>query len=314
MLEADPVVRDRRAVRRQVLLPRRAGGPAAPARRLVPGGDRGLLLRGPPGAGQDHRRGRVPRAARDRPRAYLPDAGEAELITSGEVVRGRPEPADGRDPGRAVEAPGQDPALADRPAGRGPRHRARQDQGAPRRRRGDAGSTSATTPVYYAGPAKTPEGYASGSFGPTTAGRMDSYVEQFQAAGGSHGDARQGQPLQGGDRGLPDARRLLPRLDRRPGGAAGPGLHQVRVGARVRGARHGGRLEDRGRGLPGVHRRRRQGQRLLHRPLGCGHGADLPGSGCGRRSEVQAEPGYRGHTGPRTVGTCSAPTTEPCSP
>jgi fumarate hydratase class I len=40
-------------------------------------------------------------------------------------------------------------------------------------------------PVYYAGPAKTPEGYASGSFGPTTAGRMDSYVEQFQAAGGS---------------------------------------------------------------------------------------------------------------------------------
>ncbi|MGA9343924.1 MAG: fumarate hydratase [Nocardioidaceae bacterium] len=39
--------------------------------------------------------------------------------------------------------------------------------------------------VYYAGPAKTPAGYASGSFGPTTAGRMDSYVEEFQAAGGS---------------------------------------------------------------------------------------------------------------------------------
>ena len=39
--------------------------------------------------------------------------------------------------------------------------------------------------VYYAGPAKTPQGYASGSFGPTTAGRMDSYVERFQAAGGS---------------------------------------------------------------------------------------------------------------------------------
>ncbi len=39
--------------------------------------------------------------------------------------------------------------------------------------------------VYYAGPAKTPAGYASGSFGPTTAGRMDSYVAQFQAAGGS---------------------------------------------------------------------------------------------------------------------------------
>ncbi|MBC8195629.1 MAG: fumarate hydratase [Acidimicrobiia bacterium] len=40
-------------------------------------------------------------------------------------------------------------------------------------------------PVYYAGPAKTPEGYASGSFGPTTAGRMDAYVNTFQAAGGS---------------------------------------------------------------------------------------------------------------------------------
>jgi fumarate hydratase class I len=40
-------------------------------------------------------------------------------------------------------------------------------------------------PVYYAGPAKTPEGLATGSFGPTTAGRMDSYVEEFQAAGGS---------------------------------------------------------------------------------------------------------------------------------
>ena len=40
-------------------------------------------------------------------------------------------------------------------------------------------------PIYYAGPAKTPEGLPTGSFGPTTAGRMDSYVEQFQAAGGS---------------------------------------------------------------------------------------------------------------------------------
>ncbi len=40
--------------------------------------------------------------------------------------------------------------------------------------------------IYYAGPAKTPEGYASGAFGPTTAGRMDSFVDQFQAAGGSY--------------------------------------------------------------------------------------------------------------------------------
>jgi fumarate hydratase, class I len=40
-------------------------------------------------------------------------------------------------------------------------------------------------PIYYAGPAKTPEGYASGAFGPTTAGRMDSFIDQFQAEGGS---------------------------------------------------------------------------------------------------------------------------------
>ena len=40
-------------------------------------------------------------------------------------------------------------------------------------------------PIYYAGPAKTPEGYASGSFGPTTAGRMDAFVNKFQEAGGS---------------------------------------------------------------------------------------------------------------------------------
>ena len=40
-------------------------------------------------------------------------------------------------------------------------------------------------PVYYAGPAKTPKGMPSGSFGPTTAGRMDSYVDLFQSLGGS---------------------------------------------------------------------------------------------------------------------------------
>ena len=40
-------------------------------------------------------------------------------------------------------------------------------------------------PIYYAGPAKTPKGMASGSFGPTTAGRMDSYVNEFQSLGAS---------------------------------------------------------------------------------------------------------------------------------
>ncbi|MBC9889440.1 MAG: fumarate hydratase [Opitutae bacterium] len=54
-----------------------------------------------------------------------------------------------------------------------------------REKAGDLPDYFKNHPVYYAGPAKTPEGMPSGSFGPTTAGRMDSYVEPFQAMGGS---------------------------------------------------------------------------------------------------------------------------------
>ena len=81
-------------------------------------------------------------------------------------------------------------------------------------------------PVYYAGPAKTPAGYASGSFGPTTAGRMDAYVDGVPGRRRLDGHAGQGQSLGAGDGGLQEARRLLSRLNRRPGGAAGAGLHQ----------------------------------------------------------------------------------------
>ncbi len=119
--------------------------------------------------------------------------------------------------------------------------------------------------VYYAGPAKTPEGYASGSFGPTTAGRMDSYVDQFQAAGGSLVMLAKGNRSAAVTSCLPRPRRLLPRLHRRRRRPAGPGLHHQGRGARVPRAGHGGRVADRGRRLPGLHRRRRQGQRLLRR-------------------------------------------------
>ena len=122
-------------------------------------------------------------------------------------------------------------------------------------------------PVYYAGPAKTPEGYASGSFGPTTAGRMDGYVDRFQAAGGSPRHAGQGQPEPAGHRRLQAPRRVLPGLDRRAGRPPGPGLHPQGRGPRVRGAGHGGRVAHRGRGLPRLHHRGRQGQRLLRRRL-----------------------------------------------
>ena len=85
-------------------------------------------------------------------------------------------------------------------------------------------------PVYYAGPAKTPEGYASGSFGPTTAGRMDSYVEQFQSAGGSMVMLAKGNRSGQVTSACATKRRVLSRLHRRPGRPSRPGLHQVRCG------------------------------------------------------------------------------------
>ena len=115
-------------------------------------------------------------------------------------------------------------------------------------------------PVYYAGPAKTPEGYASGAFGPTTAGRMDAYRRSVPGGGRLDGDAGEGQPLGGGARGLQEARRLLSRLDRRLGREPRRALHQEGRGRRISRARHGGDLAHRGRELPGLHRDRRQGQ------------------------------------------------------
>ena len=185
-LQADPVLRDRRAVRRQVLLPRRPRGPAAAPRRLVPG--RASPSRARP---TGRRSARSPPTAssssssRPTRRSTCPTTGERSTLRSGDVVK-----IDLNRPMADIlaelsQAPGQDPAVADRAAGRRARHRARQDQGAARRGRGDAAVPArprrSTTPARP----RRPTGYASGSFGPTTAGRMDSYVEQFQAAGGS---------------------------------------------------------------------------------------------------------------------------------
>ncbi len=118
-------------------------------------------------------------------------------------------------------------------------------------------------PVYYAGPAKTPAGYASGAFGPTTAGRMDSYIDQFQAAGGSLITVAKGNRSLGGARCLQEAWRLLSRLDRRGGREPRRTLHQEGRDARIPRARHGSDLADRGGEFPGLHHHRRQGQRLL---------------------------------------------------
>jgi fumarate hydratase, class I len=118
------------------------------------------------------------------PAHYMPDAGTAEDISGGEVV-----PIDLTRPMAEIRAELSKYPVKTRLSLTGPLVVARDIAHAKIKERLDAGEEMPSYlrdhPVYYAGPAKTPDGMASGSFGPTTAGRMDSYVEQFQAAGGS---------------------------------------------------------------------------------------------------------------------------------
>ena len=118
------------------------------------------------------------------PAHYMPDAGVAEDISGGEVVK-----IDLNLPMDQIRAELSKYPVKTRLSLSGPLVVARDIAHAKIQERLDAGEDMPdymrNHPVYYAGPAKTPEGMASGSFGPTTAGRMDSYVKSFQAAGGS---------------------------------------------------------------------------------------------------------------------------------
>jgi fumarate hydratase, class I len=121
------------------------------------------------------------------PARFLPDVAEDDLASSSsaaEVVA-----VDLRRPMSEIRAQLSTLPVKTRLALTGPMVVARDIAHAKIAERLDAGESMPDYlrdhPVYYAGPAKTPAGYASGSFGPTTAGRMDSYVERFQAAGGS---------------------------------------------------------------------------------------------------------------------------------
>ncbi|WP_134764811.1 fumarate hydratase [Nocardioides sp. 1609] len=122
------------------------------------------------------------------PAQYMPDAGVADTISSGgaggEVVA-----IDLNQPMADILAELRKHPVKTRLSLTGPLVVARDIAHAKIQERLDAGEEMPgylkDHPVYYAGPAKTPAGMASGSFGPTTAGRMDSYVESFQAAGGS---------------------------------------------------------------------------------------------------------------------------------
>jgi fumarate hydratase class I len=118
------------------------------------------------------------------PARYLPDTTDEHLDDAGEVVR-----IDLNRPMTSIRAELSRYPVKTRLSLSGPLVVARDIAHAKIKERLDAGEPMPAYlrdhAVYYAGPAKTPEGFASGSFGPTTAGRMDSYVEQFQAAGGS---------------------------------------------------------------------------------------------------------------------------------
>jgi len=118
------------------------------------------------------------------PAHYMPSAGVAEDISGGEVVA-----IDLNQPMADILAELSKHPVKTRLSLTGPLVVARDIAHAKIQERLDAGEEMPQYlkdhPVYYAGPAKTPEGMASGSFGPTTAGRMDSYVKSFQAAGGS---------------------------------------------------------------------------------------------------------------------------------
>ncbi|WP_431857177.1 fumarate hydratase [Azospirillum sp.] len=116
------------------------------------------------------------------PARYLPEIEDSQL--SGEVVK-----IDLTKPMSEIRAILSQYPIRTRVSLTGPLIVARDLAHAKLRARLDAGEPLPdyfkNHPIYYAGPAKTPEGMPSGSFGPTTAGRMDSFVDQFQAAGGS---------------------------------------------------------------------------------------------------------------------------------
>ncbi|GAB3967834.1 hypothetical protein GCM10027615_18250 [Plantactinospora veratri] len=118
------------------------------------------------------------------PARFLPDVTDAQLDQGAEVVR-----VDLNRPMDEIRAELSKYPVKTRLSLTGPLVVARDIAHAKIAERLDAGEPMPQYlrdhAVYYAGPAKTPEGYASGSFGPTTAGRMDAYVQKFQAAGGS---------------------------------------------------------------------------------------------------------------------------------
>jgi fumarate hydratase class I len=155
VLELTQQTGHRRAVRRQVLLPRRARDPPAPPRRLA--ARSASACRARPTA---RRSARSPRTASSSSSSSRPGAVPARGHRRRPRRRrgeDRPQPADGRDPRDLTKYPVKTRVIAHRHDGRRARHRPRQAQGAARRGEG-LPQYLKDHPVYYAGPAKTPEG------------------------------------------------------------------------------------------------------------------------------------------------------------
>ncbi len=169
----------------------------------------------------------------------------------------------------------------------GARHRARQVQGAHRRREGRA-RVPAQAPGLLRRPGQDAEGEGLGLVRPDHRRphglvRRPAPVERRLA-----GDDRQGEPLAAGHRRLQEVRRLLPRLHRRPGRGARRGEHQEGGVHRLPRAGHGGGLEDRRGRLPGLHPGGRQGQRLLQEARGL---AAADARACAPSAPVALRPG-----------------------
>ena len=191
------------------------------------------------------------------PAHYMPEVTDEHL--DDDVVRIDLNRPMSEDPRRAQPLPGQDAAVTVRSRRRRARHRARQDQGHAGRGRADARLPARPRRLLRRA-GQDARGIRLWLVRPDdrrTHGLLRRPVPEGRWL---LRDARQGQPFGAGDEGLSRERRLLPRVDRRTGRPPGPGRHQEGRRPGVPRARHGSGVEDRGRGLPRLHRRRRQGQ------------------------------------------------------
>ena len=208
-------------------------------------------------AGQDHCGRSVHRTARNRPGQVSPRGNRLDARHRRRQDQlGSPH---GRSARRPVEVAGEDSRVVDRRHGGGPRHCACEVERTPRCRRGSSRLSQEHGRLLRRS-GQDPRRVGVGLVRADHRRPYGQLCRRVPGRGGQHGDVGQGQPLQGGDRCVSAQRRVLPRIHRWSGGALGHRLHSQGRGARVRRVGYGSRVAHRSRGLPRVHRGRRQGQ------------------------------------------------------